>query len=367
MTLAPASGLDGEELDALRDTVRAACADAGGTAAVRRLGEGPGYDETLWHLLSREIGLGGLGLPRGDGGLAEVAVVCEELGRVLAPVPFLGSTVLAGQVLAQCGPAAEAAVAAVIAGEVYALAVADADGVWRPERLAVTAHRTPEGWVLSGASPFVVDGGAATTFVVAAVTGDGVDVFTVPATDPGVHVLATMCLDLGRPQAMVRFTGAVGSPLTADGAGVAAVTAGLDRALVALSAEQLGGAQACLDMTVVYAAQRTQFGRAIGSFQAVKHRCADMLLRVETARSAVLRAVAAEDDPTALAEAAAVAQIWCGEAFTWIAEETVQLHGGTGFTWEHDAHLYFRRAVADAALFGGASHHRERLAQLLGW
>ncbi|CAM5643497.1 Acyl-CoA dehydrogenase OS=Streptomyces alboniger OX=132473 GN=CP975_15135 PE=3 SV=1 [Streptomyces alboniger] len=136
---------------------------------------------------------------------------------------------------------------------------------------------------------------------------------------------------------------------------------------MALAAEQLGGAQAALDLTVAHVRERTQFGRAIGSFQAVKHTCADMLLQVESARSAVVRAVRAAGSPQALAEAAAVAQSWCGEAFTSVAAECVQLHGGMGFTWEHDAHLYFRRAQSDAVLLGGAAHHRERLAGLLGW
>ncbi|CAM5442993.1 putative Acyl-CoA dehydrogenase [Streptomyces afghaniensis 772] [Streptomyces afghaniensis] len=138
-------------------------------------------------------------------------------------------------------------------------------------------------------------------------------------------------------------------------------------ALIALAAEQLGGAQAALDMTVAHVRDRTQFGRAIGGFQAVKHACADMLLQVEAARSAVVRAVLADGSPGALAEAAAVAQTWCGEAFVSVAAECVQFHGGMGFTWEHDAHLYFRRAQSDAVLLGGAAHHRERLAGLLGW
>lgn len=367
------SGLEEEELRALGETVREVCADAGGTAVVRKLmdrpGDVPGRDERLWNLIAREIGLAGLGLPApyGDGGLAELAVVCEELGRVLAPVPFLGSTVLAGQVLARCGPAAAPALEAVAAGRVHALAVADADGVWRPENLAVTARCTAGGWRLTGLSPFVLDGAGAAGFVVAATGPDGVDVFTVAAGDPGVAAHPAECLDLSRSQAMLRLADAPAVRLTDGGGGAEAVTRGLDQALVALSAEQLGAAQACLDLTVAYARERTQFGRAIGGFQAVKHRCADMLLQVETARSAVLRAVDVQDDPAALAEAAAVAQSWCCEACAWVAEEAVQLHGGIGFTWEHDVHLYFRRAVADAALLGGSAHHRERLARLLGW
>jgi alkylation response protein AidB-like acyl-CoA dehydrogenase len=182
-----------------------------------------------------------------------------------------------------------------------------------------------------------------------------------------VTVRRVPTLDLSRGQAVLTLTGARARPLTAGGEGTEVVTRALDTALVALAAEQLGGAQAALDMTVAHVRDRTQFGRALGSFQAVKHTCADMLLQVESARSAVLRAVRAAGSPEALAEAAAVAQSWCGEAFTFVAAECVQLHGGMGFTWEHDAHLYFRRAQSDAVLLGGADHHRERLAGLLGW
>ncbi len=365
----PDGELDADELDALRETVREVCADAGGTAAVRGLTD-IGYDERLWRVLAQDVGLAGLGLPApaGDGGLIALTEVCEQLGAMLAPVPFLGSTALSGQVLARCGQSAAPALDAIAAGAVHALAVADADGVWRPDQLAVRAERGPDGtWELQGVSPFVLDGGAATAFVVAATTPDGVDVFIVPSSAPGVHVQETECLDLSRAQVMLRLSGAPATALTQGGSGTAAVDAGLDRALVALAAEQLGGAQACLDMTVAYVRERTQFGRAIGSFQAVKHRCADALLRIETARSAVTRAVAADGDAAALAEAAAVAQAWCSDTYVWVAEECLQLHGGMGFTWEHDAHLYFRRAVADAALLGDARHHRERLACLLAW
>ncbi|MDI5908338.1 acyl-CoA dehydrogenase, partial [Streptomyces sp. 12257] len=194
-----------------------------------------------------------------------------------------------------------------------------------------------------------------------------VDLFLADPRGPGVTVRRVPTLDLSRGQAVVTFTAAPVRALTAGGEGTEVVTRALDVAFVALAAEQLGGAQAALDMTVAHVRDRTQFGRAIGSFQAIKHTCADMLLQVESARSAVVRAVRAAGSPEALAEAAAVAQSWCGEAFTFVAAECVQLHGGMGFTWEHDAHLYFRRAQSDAVLLGGAAHHRERLAGLLSW
>ncbi|CAM5294157.1 acyl-CoA dehydrogenase family protein [Streptomyces canus] len=358
------------ELEDLRATVRSVCADAGGLAAVRRLDEhAPGIDAGLWDTLGRQVGLAALGLPDavgGIGGLAEIAVVCEELGRTTAAVPLLSSTVLAGQVLAGCGTA-EAPLAEVAAGTVHALAMAAPDGVWRPDAVPVGVTWQGGTPTLDGIAPFVLDGADAEALVVAAAGPDGVDLFLADPRGPGVTVRRVPTLDLSRGQAVVTFTAAPVRALTAGGEGTEVVTRALDVAFVALAAEQLGGAQAALDMTVAHVRDRTQFGRAIGSFQAIKHTCADMLLQVESARSAVVRAVRAAGSPDALAEAAAVAQSWCGEAFTYVAAECVQLHGGMGFTWEHDAHLYFRRAQSDAVLLGGAAHHRERLAGLLSW
>jgi alkylation response protein AidB-like acyl-CoA dehydrogenase len=370
VTEASESGLSESELEDLRETVRSVCADAGGIAAVRSLDEhSPGIHAELWDTLGRQVGLAALGLPEdvgGIGGLAEIAVVCEELGRTLAPVPLLSSTVLAGQVLAGCGTAAKP-LAELADGRVHALAVAAPDGVWRPDAVPVGVTWRGGVAVLDGTAPFVLDGADAETLVVAAAGPDGVDLFLADPREPGVTVRRVPTLDLSRGQAVVTFSGARARALTAGGEGTEVVTRALDTALVALAAEQLGGAQAALDMTVAHVRDRTQFGRALGSFQAVKHTCADMLLQVESARSAVVRAVRAAGSPEALAEAAAVAQSWSGEAFTFVAAECVQLHGGMGFTWEHDAHLYFRRAQSDAVLLGGTAHHRERLATLLGW
>ena len=355
------------ELESLRETVRDVCADAGGPAAVRRLEpDGPGHDAALWDVLGVQVGLAGLGLPEeagGIGGLAELAAVCEELGRALLPVPLLSSTVLAGQVLARTGASGAPALERVAAGEVAALAVADPDGAWDPALVELTAS----GGTVDGVAPFVLDGAAAVLLVVAARTPDGVDLFLVDTAAAGVDAVAVETLDLSRSSAVVTLTDAPATPLTTGGTADAVVRPALDVAGVALAAEQLGGAEACLAMTVDYVKDRRQFGRPIGSFQAVKHVCADLLVLVETCRSAVVRAVEAEGSDEALAEAAAVAQAWCSDAYRAVTAETVQLHGGIGFTWEHDAHLYFRRARADAALLGSAAQHRERLAQVLGW
>jgi alkylation response protein AidB-like acyl-CoA dehydrogenase len=356
------------ELQDLRAAVREVCTDAGGPAAVRQLAlDGPGYDPQLWEVLGRQVGLAALGLPEsvdGVGGLAELTTVCEELGRALLPVPFLTSTVLAGQVLAAVGPAAAEALSRVAGGEVAALGVTGAAGVWDPA--AVELRADPAAGTVDGVLPVVPLGAGADLYVVAARSEDGVDLFVVDAGS-GVAAVAVDSLDLSRPSAVVTFTDAPAARLTTGGSADAVVPPALDVAAVALAAEQLGGAEACLELTVGYIKDRRQFGRPIGSFQAVKHACADLLVQVETCRSAVVRALDAEGSPDALAEAASVAQAWCSEAYRSVTAETVQLHGGIGFTWEHDAHLYFRRARADAVLLGGAAYHRERLAQLLGW
>ena len=356
------------DLRDLRDAVREVCTDAGGPGAVRELApDGPGFDGRLWEVLGRQMGLAALGLPEsadGVGGLAEVTTVCEELGRALLPVPFLTSTVLAGQVLAAAGPAAGEALARVAAGEVAALGVTGPAGVW--DAAAVALRADPAAGTVDGVLPVVPLGAGAAVYVVAARTEDGVDLFTVDV-GPGVAAVAVDSLDLSRPSAVVTFTDAPAARVTTGGSADAVVPAALDVAAVALAAEQLGGAEACLELTVGYLKERRQFGRTIGSFQAVKHACADLLVLVETCRSAVVRARDAEGSAEGLAEAASVAQAWCSEAYRSVTAETVQLHGGIGFTWEHDAHLYFRRARADAVLLGGAAHHRERLAGLLGW
>jgi alkylation response protein AidB-like acyl-CoA dehydrogenase len=201
--------------------------------------------------------------------------------------------------------------------------------------------------------------------VVAATSAAGCDLYLVAADSVQRHALET--LDASRSLAAITFTAAEATPLTRDGAGAAVVDAALDVVLVVLAAEQVGGSAAALEMAVDYAKIRHQFSRPIGSFQAIKHKLADLLLLVKMGRSAVDRARLVEDDPVRLREAAAVAAIWCSDGYRSVATENVHVNGGTGFTWEHDAHLYFRRARSDQVLFGDASYHRARLADLLGW
>jgi alkylation response protein AidB-like acyl-CoA dehydrogenase len=361
------------ELAALREAVHDLAEGSGGVAAARRLLESDaGYDPQAWRLLGQEMGLAGLGIPEqaggAGGGLAELAVVGEELGRSLLPVPFLSSTVLCGQILARTGAPAQAFIGELAAGSsVVAFVGLDSDGSWRPEQVTLSAEQVAGAWRLTGSNDVVIDGGSADRFLVAARTADGCDLFVAAGDDSGVQRTRLETLDPSRGQASVILTDVAGTALTTGGTGAGHVAAALDVALVVLAAEQVGGAAACLDMAVDYAKIRHQFSRPLGSFQAIKHKLADLLLAVEMGRSAVDRALLVEDDPQQLAEAAAVAKIWCSEAFLTAATENVHVHGGIGFTWEHDAHLYFRRSRADAVLFGEPALYRERLATLLSW
>lgn len=359
------ASLDREELAELRLTVRAAATESGYPERVRELegrSENPGLDTALWTLLAEEIGLAGVGLPEaigGLGGLAEILAVTEELGATLAPVPFLTSTVIAGQILAAAGESALPYLERIAAGEIAAPAITDARGRFTAEGVSCTGTDS----TVDGGVRFVPYGASASFFVVAARTDAGIDLFAVEAADASTVSLTS--LDFSRPSATVKFTSSAATRLTTGGAGLAALERGLDIALLAIAADQLGGAQYCFDMTLEYIKLRRQFNREIGSFQAVKHRMADALIQVEMARAGLERVTWEHSEN--LSADAAVSKAWGSDAFNALAAEAIQLHGGVGFTWEHDAHLYFRRARFDAAFLGDASFHRERVATLLSW
>ena len=341
MTIAQQDAERAGELAALREAVRDLIAGSGGIAAARRrLEAGPGYDEQAWRLLGADMGLAGLGIAEdlggAGGGLAELTVVAEELGRSLLPVPFFSSTVLAGQILSRCPDTAGDALARLSAGtELAAFAGTDADGCWRPERLPVEAESAAEAptWRLRGTAEFVFDGANAAHLVVAARTA--VRLRSLPGrrrqrgrTPPGAGDAGP---DSGAGVDQLRRCGR--HPADHRWRRCRGSGGGLNVVLVVLAAEQVGGAAACLDMAVEYAKIRHQFSRPIGSFQAIKHKLADLLLLVEMGRSAIDRALLAERDPARLAEAAAVAKIWCSDAFATVTTENVQIHGG------HRVHL----------------------------
>ena len=308
-----------------------------------------GFDRAQWRRITAELGLGSLALPAEQGGaglgLVELSLVATEMGRTLFPSPFLTSIGAALPLLLHCGSNEQIAR--------HASAIASGDSI------AAVASGTKlrlEGGQLSGEA-LVAFGHVADVLIMLA---DG-QALLVPTG--GLRIERLTSMDLSRPLARIGFDGTPAEPMPrADG-----VDRALDEARVALAAECVGGADAALAATVDYSQQRIQFGRPIGSFQALKHRMADMLIAVEAARSAVYYAAAARDEDSAeAASAAAIAHATAIETFEDIAAGMIQIHGGMGFTWEHDAHLFFKRARGSVTLFGTPTESRARLATMLG-
>ncbi|TXS49001.1 acyl-CoA dehydrogenase family protein [Streptomyces sp. OR43] len=330
--------------------------------------------ESAWAPLATQIGAAGLTVPEeyggAGGGARDVHVLMEELGRTLSPLPCLGSAVLTAGALLASGDkeACERLLPGLAEGtSVGTLAWAE-QGSWDQEAIRAEAVRTSAGaWLITGAKEHVLDRPGVDVLLVAARTAHGVSLFEVAPGDTGVRREPVVTMDGTRAQARWVLNGAGGRLLGVDGDGGRYLDHVRDLACTALAAEQVGAAGRCLELTVEYAMSRVQFGRPIGSFQAVKHRLADAYVLVESARSAALGAAfAADEDPGALPRAAAVAKSVCSEAFSVVAGEMIQLHGGIGITWEHDAHRYFKRAHGSGELFGPPAHHRARLASMLG-
>ncbi|MEU9183860.1 FAD-binding protein [Streptomyces sp. NPDC048484] len=354
-----------DEQRQLRAVLRDFFTEASGSEDVRRQSAtARGYDEVLWARLAGEIGVHGLAIPEEYGGsgftFAELAVALEESGRALYCAPLLPTVVLAAHALLGSGDrqACERHLPRIADGTLTAtVAGFHEDG---PE---VDAEPGAHGWVLRGAADLVLDGAGAELIVVRARTPDGPRLFACePAVDTCLRTPRRV-LDETRRQALVEFRGAPATPVGESGQ----VTATLDAGRAALGAEQVGGSGHALDATVEFVANRHQFGRPIGSFQAVKHRLADVLVALEAARSASAYATAcvAIASPQ-LPVAAGAAAVVCSETFRLATAEYVQLYGGIGFTWEHPAHLYVRRARSSEVLFGTADRNRARLAELTG-
>lgn len=288
------------------------------------------------------------------------------MGRALLCAPYLSTAVLAAQSLLASGDetACRDLLPGIAEGSTIAtLAVAEDDGRWEPDGIAVRARREGAGWLLDGTKSYVIDGHLAGLLLVAARAPGGLALLAVDGAAPGLVRTALPALDQTRRLARLEFAGTPARLIGAAGAASAALSRALDVAAVALAAEQLGGAQRVLEMSVAHAKVRRQFGRPIGGFQAIKHKCADMLVAVESARSAVLHAAGTADEyPAALPAAASLAKAYCSDAYFHAAAETIQIHGGIGFTWEHDAHLYFKRAKSSQVLLGTPAQHRARLA-----
>ncbi|UYQ60388.1 acyl-CoA dehydrogenase family protein [Streptomyces peucetius] len=329
---------------------------------------------SAWRPLTRQIGVAGLAVPEEYGGAGcgarEVHVVMEELGRRLSPVPFLGSAVLTVRALLASGDAAACArlLPRLTSGSgTGALAWAER-GSWDPAAIRARAVAGPAGrWLLTGVKEHVLDGAEAGVLLVAARTDAGISLFEAETDRARVRREATVTMDRTRAQARVVLDAARGRLVGRDGDAARVLARVLDVACTALAAEQAGAAAHCLGVTVAHVKDRVQFGRPIGSFQAVKHRLADAFVMVEAARSVALGAATALDGAAPGAgRLAAAAKSACSEAFSAVAGEMIQLHGGIGITWEHDAHRYFKRAHGSAQLFGSPAWHRDRLAAGLG-
>jgi alkylation response protein AidB-like acyl-CoA dehydrogenase len=356
----------------LRAQARAFLAEHSGGDAVRRaMASELGFDPGVWKRVSAELGWTALLVPEACGGLGlgtvELVALAEVMGEALLCAPFFSSVCLGAQALLAAGSEAQQRehLPGIAGGTTLATVAA----------IEAVARRAGGGWVLSGTKRYVVDGHCADLLVIPArregsAGADGVSLFLVPGRAAGVERRALPTLDQTRRQAEVRLRDArvpADALLGEEGRGWPALERTLDLAAIALAAEQVGGAQRCLDLSVAYAKQRVQFGRPIGSFQAIQHQCADMMIAVEAARSGVYWAacVAAEGGGE-LAPAASLAKCSASEAFFACAAQALQIHGGVGFTWEYDVHLYLKRARAGLSMLGDPAFHRERVARHLG-
>ena len=369
-----------DEQEDLRAVVRDFLAARATESETRRLmASESGYDPDVWAQLAGQLGLVGLAVPEefdGAGcGWVEVGLVCEEMGRALLCAPYFATAALAVPALLAADDKGACAdyLPAIVAGELIAtLALTEPSGQWDAGGVTLRAEQRGGQWRLDGVKTYVPDGAIAGLVLVVA-RGDGTDaslreggisLFAVDGAAPGLTRTPLPTLDQTRKQAELRFVDVPARLVGTAGAGWPVVAQTVARAAAALAAEHVGTAQRALDLAVDHAKVRTQFGRPIGSFQAIKHMCAEMLLQVESARSAAYYALwSADRSPDELATAASLAKAFCSDALAHVAAQCIQVHGGIGFTWEHPAHLYFKRAGSSAVLLGDADHHRALFAE----
>ena len=330
------------------------------------------FDRKTWQILA-DMGLVGLMVPEEFGGagstFTDMAIVFEELGRVVAPVPLLSSVMASMAILTAGTSDQQQRLLPSLAEGTRIGTLAAFEGPHDDPYLTPQTHaeRTNGGWRVHGTKRYVTDAMACDLFVVTASIDGAVGLFVVPADATGLDREPMAALDPTRPLGQVAFDVVVDDDALLGGAAhPEAVRRTIDAGVVAMAQEQVGGAQRCLEMSVEYAKARYQFGRAIGSFQAIKHRCADMLVSVEHARSVARYASMAWDEPTEAAIAVPLARSVCSDAYLRVAGDSIQIHGGIGFTWEHDAHLYFKRAKASSLLLGSVGTFRDRLGDAIG-
>jgi alkylation response protein AidB-like acyl-CoA dehydrogenase len=372
-----------DEQEQFREAIRRFLQEKSPSTEVRRLMDTTeGYDPEIWRQLSEQLALPGVHIPEQYGGagfgMVELCIVTEEMGRALLCAPYFSTAVLATNAILNAGTEAQQSslLPDLASGaRLAALAVTEPSGQWEPQSIELVATSSAEGYTLDGAKSYVVDGHVADLLVVAGrVAGtagrddhNDLALFTVSADTAGVTRSLLPSMDPTRKLARIDFDGVQAQRLGNGEDSATALDRTLDQAAIALANEMVGGAQALFDSAVEYAKLRVQFGRTIGSFQAIKHKCADLLLELELAKSAAYYAAqaAATDDPEWPA-LACLAKASASEAYLHIAAETIQIHGGIGFTWENDTHLWFKRAKSSEVFLGQPDYHRELLMQRWG-
>ena len=371
----------------IRDTAEAFLAQTSTSTAVRQaMGSELGYDHQLWRRICDEMCWQGMHIPEAYGGLGlgyvELVATLEQMGRYLCCSPFYASVCLAANALLVAGTEHQKLtyLPQIAEGKTATLAYTGESGGWDSNSVKVTYQKQGDSYRLNGSYRFVPDGHSAEILVLAARDQDtqgneGISLFVVPANSPGIRREWLPTMDQTRRQGQLQLDDLV---LNSDavmgdvGQSWAQLEQILDLGRIAVAAEQLGGSQQCLDSTVAYISERVQFGRSIASYQSVKHKCADMMVKVEASRSAVYYAACVGDqffnqtsDAVGLAEAASIAKAYSSEGFFHNAGVGIQLHGGVGITSEYDIQLYFKRAKSTETFLGAADYHRERLATLL--
>jgi alkylation response protein AidB-like acyl-CoA dehydrogenase len=364
-----------DEQNELRRTVHRFLQDRSPETEVRRLMQtDTGYDPLVWQQMADQLGLQSVAIPEAYGGSGlswvELTLIVEEMGGALLCAPYFSTVALAANALlaADDDSAKAEYLPGIASGEtIGTLAFTEDAGSWDLSSVTLEARESADGWKLTGRKMFVVDGMVANMLLVVGRGPTGLSLFAVRPDAAGLVRTPLETIDQTRKQARLEFVDTPAGLIGPPGGALPGLCKTLDLAAVALAAEQVGGAQRCLDAAVDYAKSRIQFGRPIGSFQAIKHKCADMLVEVESARSAAYYAAwAVEDDPAELPVVASLAKSYCSEVFSNAAAQNIQIHGGMGFTWEHPAHLYYRRARSSELMLGDPAYHRELVVQRMG-